>query len=789
MTAFLAYLLSLAVVAAWFRWGPRLKPVRLLLLWWLGVLLARLVPGLIEELLGPDRQASFALLRAVAWFGSLLLLRALLGLTSWKRPPSRRRTLAASAFGVALILGGLDPEVVIPGIILAIPWLWSIRWRDELGAGGLTVASLTALLSLLLCGWYYGTSLDTAVIGEQGDGPAAPLGGIARGAMVFRYAISIAALVYSALALPRTATRIHLSIRRIRNRLLVSHLLAGVIPVVLAALFLLLAGALFLSTYRGIVTTRLLTRSSQEAESRLLSELADRRYVGDDPFGAAVEGQIVLLGVGIAPTAVVAGTPGFPPDSLLALDDSPEETPLLWDGAELYVRARADTVLDGRPYRVEALAPVDSLKMAEVSRLLGVPVRVNPSLRVMRSAGGVSVNQDDGARAAHAIGPPQPDWKQLPGGAIAHCLQWREDGWNRTAVPILSSASIGESLVALVDAGKSNPLATAVIIVLGLIAVLFLGAAWITIAMVYGMGRSIARSVRSLTHATRELADGNLSHRISVEGKDELWSVAASFNTMAGGLERMRAMELEAQRMEEELRLAHDIQKRLLPEAAPRLDGLEVAGLSLPAREVGGDYFDYLPMDDGRLGLVVADVAGKGVPAALLMSSFRASLRSQDLGQMGPAETLARLNRYVCSSVDPGRFITVFLAILDARAGELRFAQAGHEPPLLLHPGNGPVDLSGGDGLVLGVNPRYVYEEAAVRLEPGALLAVYTDGVTEAQSPGGDFYGKERFAELLQEGCRQDCDELLRRIMRELQAYAGIAAQSDDITVVLARKR
>jgi sigma-B regulation protein RsbU (phosphoserine phosphatase) len=203
---------------------------------------------------------------------------------------------------------------------------------------------------------------------------------------------------------------------------------------------------------------------------------------------------------------------------------------------------------------------------------------------------------------------------------------------------------------------------------------------------------------------------------------------------------------------------------------------------------VGGDYFDYLPLDDGRIGITVADVSGKGAPAALLMSSFRASLRTQDLGRLGPAEVLGRLNRFVHSSVDPGKFITAFLGLVDPATGKICYANAGHDPPLMLGADGSTKELTGG-GLILGMLPQIVYEEAAAEMDRGSLLVIFTDGVTEAQDPEGEFFGVERLQELLRSIRGEPCSEILRRVVRETQQFAQGAPQFDDVTLILARRR
>lgn len=239
--------------------------------------------------------------------------------------------------------------------------------------------------------------------------------------------------------------------------------------------------------------------------------------------------------------------------------------------------------------------------------------------------------------------------------------------------------------------------------------------------------------------------------------------------------------------MEGELDLARQIQARLLPAEPPVLARTELAGHSAPARQVGGDYFDFLPMDNDRVGLIVADVSGKGVPAALLMSSFRAALHSQDL-EDGPAHTFSHLNTFLFRSVEPGRFVTAFLAIFDTNTGCLTYSNAGHNPPYIIR-SSGEMPLLHEGGLVLGLFEKTHYEQAEVHLQPGDLLALFTDGVTEATNEDEDFWGEERLAELLRAHRNDPCRRILRLILEEVRNFSGEQGQSDDITLVLARWR
>ena len=773
-----AHLLGLLLVGFWSIARPRPRRGHLLLLWWAGLLLMRVAPILYSlafargGIEGAWSQGVLPL-RIAHGVGAILLLRALVGLSGWDRPIRGRTRVFAGLFALGLAIGVVAGPPGLGALVLGLPWLLSFRWREGLGTAGLALAAATALASFLL-----------AIVTPE----PSPLEPGASGLALLVTQATLLAALYSLAALFKTGSRIHLSIRRIGPRLFSSHLLAGAVPFVLAVLFLTLAGALYLSTYRGSIAARLLEEASREGERRLARSIGESDPAGDPaPFGEA-GGQILLLRTHGEPARVIAGAVSFSAETLLAVEASSRQAPLLWDGRVLYLRARVDTVAGGAALRADALVPVDSLRMARISRILGIPVQIDPRLRVTAMGGAIRIGEEGPlAPLARAIGPARPESGHVPGGAILGCLRGGEEGWERTAMPVLSSAGFTESLVSLLRITRENPLAWVVLMLLALIALFFLIAIWITITMVAQMGRSITRAVHALTGATAALGQGQLAHRIEISGNDELWDVARQFNQMAERLEQTRAVELQSQRMEEELRLAREIQTRLLPSGPPELDWLELAGISLPARQVGGDYFDYLLLPDGRVGIAIADVSGKGAPAALLMSSFRASLRTQDLAGLGPAEVLGRLNRFIHASVDPGKFITAFLGLIDPAAGTIRYANAGHDPPLMIVPGCEAADLTGG-GLILGMLPQIAYEEASAAFASGSLVSVFTDGVTEARSPEGEFFGIDRLRETLWAVREETCDAALRRIVEAVREFSA-GEQADDITMILARRR
>ena len=245
---------------------------------------------------------------------------------------------------------------------------------------------------------------------------------------------------------------------------------------------------------------------------------------------------------------------------------------------------------------------------------------------------------------------------------------------------------------------------------------------------------------------------------------------------------------LEKQKLEAQLKVAHQVQSRLLPQAPPALDGWDVAAVYTPSSELAGDYYDFLSLPDGRLGLVVADVAGKGVPAALIMATFRALLRAHVASGAGLAEIATRLNGLLRDECRPHGFVTAFLAFLDPATGRLQYANCGHVPPLLVGPGGGAAELAEG-GPVLGVFADAAWGTREVTLEPGHVLVLHTDGVSEARRADGEELGAARLAAVVREGLSRGATSLAGEVVRAVRAFTGTEAFEDDFTLVLVERR
>ncbi len=272
--------------------------------------------------------------------------------------------------------------------------------------------------------------------------------------------------------------------------------------------------------------------------------------------------------------------------------------------------------------------------------------------------------------------------------------------------------------------------------------------------------------------------------------RDDLNLLTVMANVAAIRIDRERLIEIEQlERMHaRELDQAAEIQARLLPASAPRIDGLEVAGYNAACRGIGGDYYDFIPYPGGKLGLVVADVAGKGLPAALMMSNLQAQTQAIAETSQSPGEVVTRLNRGMSRTCPGNRFVTLFYAIADPAAGELVYSNGGHNPPFLLRASGGVERLEAG-GPVLAILPAARYWEARCAFGPGDVLLMYSDGVTEAVNAADDEFGEERLLECVQRAACTSAQAVVDAVHTAVGAFSAGRPAADDITVVAAVRK
>lgn len=269
-------------------------------------------------------------------------------------------------------------------------------------------------------------------------------------------------------------------------------------------------------------------------------------------------------------------------------------------------------------------------------------------------------------------------------------------------------------------------------------------------------------------------------------GTSDLLELYAS--GIAGAIERtvLHGKILRARRLEQELELARRVMKGLLPRRVPRIPGVDLAARLKPQLDVGGDYYDFVPIDDDRWGVVIADVVGKGVGAALLMSTLRASLHSMARSELALRSLFKRANRFFRASAEEGKYATAFLAELDYVNRRLMYINAGHPPPILLRREGSAESLNvGGCPVGLFADTRYV--EGVVELEAGDVLALYTDGITDTTNRDDEPYGEERLVETLIRAAPSDARHLNDELFSDLERFQGTPEPNDDRTLVILR--
>lgn len=250
---------------------------------------------------------------------------------------------------------------------------------------------------------------------------------------------------------------------------------------------------------------------------------------------------------------------------------------------------------------------------------------------------------------------------------------------------------------------------------------------------------------------------------------------------------------MDKRRMEEELRSASEVQRILLPQSAPEMGDYLIAASNLPAKVLSGDYYDFIPLDEDHMGLVIADVSGKGFPASLVMATCRALLRGQAAGELSPTAALAKVNRMLFGDIREDMFISLAYCVLDRHVPRITMSRAGHDAPLHFSKRTGLVTTLKPPGLALGIDAGRVFERVTkdftFDMEPGDCLLLYTDGVNEAVDVAGDEFGLERLHEVFLAAAPSGADSVLAAFQKALADFVGGSPQSDDITIIAVEKR
>lgn len=397
-------------------------------------------------------------------------------------------------------------------------------------------------------------------------------------------------------------------------------------------------------------------------------------------------------------------------------------------------------------------------------------------------------------------GPPNADAGSLSHGvltgfsqtvAFLDCRNWQ------TGVSARVTVSLDAPVAGLYGrvTGSESPQARGGIdlsgvTVLGALAFLFLIIQGSALVMGALLARSITYAVHELFVGTERVQRGDFSHRIKIDSGDQLGDLAGSFNRMSASMEHAMHVQREKQRLDDELRIAREIQKSLLPAAPPVVAGMTIADLCEPAREVGGDYYDFFDLGPRRLGVMVADVSGKGTSAALYMAELKGLMLALSRREQSPRRLLIDANRLLAEHLDNRSFITMTYAVIDLEAGTLTSARAGHTPMIVVSGGESDVITSSGMVLGLrlpGATERFdlVLDEHIRPIGPGDAIILYTDGITEAMNEAGDLFGDEALARVVAGQHDLDAAGIRERVVREVAAFVGTAEPHDDMTMIV----
>lgn len=310
------------------------------------------------------------------------------------------------------------------------------------------------------------------------------------------------------------------------------------------------------------------------------------------------------------------------------------------------------------------------------------------------------------------------------------------------------------------------------------------------------MTRTVTRTVDILYDATERVKAGDFTYRTHFPSHDQLTALGEAFDGMTASVERLMRESQERLRLQSELDIAREVQRQLFPQAVPKIPGLDLYGICRAAQSVSGDYYDFLPLDEHRVGLVLGDVSGKGISAALLMAAIQSALRAQlydsgtdgqgpALAHLSPARVVDRLNRQLFANTPQEKYVTFFFAIYDDRTRKLSYTNAGHLPPLLFRAGR--VDRLRVGGTVVGLFPSAAYEVGEVAMEPEDVLLAYTDGITEPENSYGEEFGETRLVEVVGGMLNAGAEALAEEIYRSVNDWTGSPELQDDMTLLLAR--
>ncbi len=600
---------------------------------------------------------------------------------------------------------------------------------------------------------------------------------------------------------------------RVRRKLILSYVFLGFVPVLLVVVFSSVAGFIVhANTAAYLIDDGLddlvgeIQRIAIGAAAEIEAAPSRSQSVIDGHYQRQQE-KFGELSLAVVPLVAQSGNPLPQAGAWQHLPAPPASVPV-------WVRQADFAGTLGLAFEGGALVEGDHLLIRAVASIAGtnsvvivdLPVDTDVSARLDESTGarirGVQLSRSDAAQTARPLSGRAPamadtgdDTATVTGLSLLRqtvvfmdYTDWETGSAGRASVSL--DAPLGRLYDHMSSAQASQFSGVDLLNVLVVLGVLLLVVQGAALFFGAGLGRQITSAVHELFLGTERVQQGDFTHRVSIDSQDQLGDLADSFNRMSASIEHLLHVQREKQRLDDELRIARDIQQSLLPDVPPVVADLTIADLCVPAREVGGDYYDFFLLGPRQLGVLVADVSGKGTSAALYMAELKGLMFALSHLERSPRELLIRVNRLLADHLDNRSFITMTYAVIDLEARTLTHARAGHTPLIVANePG---ADVIVPDGMVLGLRlpgagERFetLLEEHTRPIRSGDAIVLYTDGITEAMDVAGELFTDAALSRVVAAHHMLDAAGIRERVLREVKAFVGEAEQHDDMTMVV----
>jgi len=610
---------------------------------------------------------------------------------------------------------------------------------------------------------------------------------------------------------------------RVRRKLILSYVFLGFVPVVLIGLFVLAGGFILHANLSGYLFRNGLDDIIEDV--RVLAFTSATEIGTTLPLSdGVVARQYALLGtqyrnlsLAVVPVQDVASPSTGPVATagawrhMRAPESAPQWVALTPFQGLLTMMPEGVSAGDTDAERllIRATVPLPDNRHVVIADLpvdTDIAARLDEKTTIRINSVAVTVQEEGGAQPVPALVSPVPErppaaddeddsgWLGLYRRTvlIVDFTDWRTGGAGRVSIGLDAPL---EKVYARILSVQSSDLGGSLMTVLAVLAVLLLSVQGVALFFGASLIRQVTSAVHELFDGTERVQQGDFTHRITMESEDQLGALGQSFNRMSASIEHLLHVQREKQRLDDELRIVHEIQTSLLPDCPPTYEGLSIADMCVPAREVGGDYYDFFELSPRRLGVLVADVSGKGTSAALYMAELKGLMLALSHEERSPKKLLTRVNHLLADHLDNRSFITMTYGVIDLDARTLTHSRAGHTPLIVVSDRRADgAEVIVPNGMVLGLRlpgaaDRFesLLEEHTLPLEAGDVIVFYTDGVTEAMNVNGDLFSDEALGRVVRSHRGLDASGIRERILRDVHAFVGEAEPHDDMTMVVVK--